>query len=293
MGAFLRLWQRAPLWRWILVGTAAAAVMTVAFPPGGSVPAPAPTVPAATESPPTVLAATESPPVALPKPEPAVPPNANLPTAGASYAARLPLGAQSVPLPPGRWVALAVNNPNPPKTPPSVDVFLARILGGRVVAAALISGSIVPDPRQAGFPAPLEAQIPSFYYRRVLSAVDHGALDLWVCGNTVPARWTDPLRQAAVGVIHQQNITLTDHLDSVVFRFADTQNWMSADFMFTDPAATTDPVPPWTEAAVLSDTGPLSHLEKVRRWGKAWHDIMRSGFTGVLRSGDELHIAPP
>jgi hypothetical protein len=283
MGAFLRLWHRAPVWRWTLLTTAAAAVMAVIFPPVGSIPAPPPAVPAISEPQ----------PVAPPAPQPTVPPNAALPTAGGSYTNRLPLGAQSVPLPPGRWVAVAVNNPNPPTTPPSVDVFLARIMGGHVAAAALISGSIASDPQQAGFPAPLDAQIPSFYYRRVLSAVDHGTLDLWVCGNTTPARWTDPLRQAAIGVFRQQNIALADHLDSVVFRFADTRNWMSADFMFADPDATTVPAPPWTEAAALSDTAPLSHLEKVRRWGKAWHEVMRSGFTGVLHPGDELHIAPP
>jgi hypothetical protein len=284
IGAFLRLWRRAPLWRWTLLATAAAIAMTFAFPPnwpGAGVPARPPQ-----ESP------APPPPTAPIKPNP--PSDANLPTAGASYTSRLPLGAQSVPLPPGHWVALAINtSTGSAAAPPSVNVFLALILGSRLTAAALISGSTAPDPNEAGFPPPLEAQIPSFYYRRVLSAVDHGPLDLWVCGNTRPGQWVDPLRQAALGVIHQQNLTLPDHLDSAVFRLADKRNWVSANFMFTDPNGAADPAQPWTEAAALSDTSPLSHLERVRRWGKAWHEIVRHGFAGALTQGEEAHIAPP
>jgi hypothetical protein len=286
IGAFISLWRRAPLWRWTVLATALAMAMTLAFPPSW------PTASVATPPP----RETPAPPQAAPvKPNPVVPPNStNLPTAGAAYSSRLPLGAQSVPLPPGHWVALAINtSTGSTAAPPSVNVFLALILGNRLTAAALISGSTAPDPNEAGFPAPLETQIPSFYYRRILSAADHGALDLWVCGNTRPGQWTDPLRQAALGVIRQQNLSLPDHLDSAVFRLADKRNWLSANFMFTDPTGATDPAQPWTEAAVLSDTGSLSHLERVRRWGKAWHEITRRGFANALIPGEEAHIAPP
>ena len=283
IGAFVRLWRRAPLWRWTVLATAAATAMTFAFPPNRPTIV---TIPPPQETP-------AAPPQATPvKPNP--PNDANLPTAGAAYSTRLPLGAQSVPLPPGRWVALAVNtSTGSAAAPPSVNVFLALILGSRLTAAALISGSTAPDPKESGFPAPLETQIPSFYYRRVLSAIDHGPLDLWVCGNTRPGQWTDPLRQAALGVIRQQNLTLPDHLDSAVFRLADKRNWLSANFMFTDPNGAADPAQPWTEAAVLSDSGPLSHLERVRRWAKAWHEITRRGFANALTQGEEAHVAPP
>ena len=63
--------------------------------------------------------------------------------------------------------------------------------------------------------------------------------------------------------------------------------------MFPDTAANTSQVRPWIEVAALSDTALLSRPEKVRRWGKAWHEIMRRGFAGLLRPGDEAHIAPP
>ena len=36
----------------------------------------------------------------------------------------------------------------------------------------------------------------------------------------------------------------------------------------------------WTEEAGLSDAAILPHIEKVRRWGKAWHDVLRRGFDG-------------
>jgi hypothetical protein len=151
----------------------------------------------------------------------------------------------------------------------------------------------VPDPKNAGFPAPLDLQTPSYYYRRVVSSADHGALDLWVCGTTQPARWTDPLREAAGATIRKQGLPLPDRFDSAVFRLADTKNWLSAEFMFPDPASITDPIRPWTETAALTDADVLPLLEKVRRWGKQWHEIMRRGFTGTLRQGDEAQIAPP
>ena len=206
-----------------------------------------------------------------------------------------PLGAQTVPLPPGRWVALAVRNvsANPAGGPPDMSAFLALVIGGRIAAAAIISGSIAPDATGSGFASPLQLEVPSFYYRRTLSAVDHGAQDLWLCGASQPAKWNDPLSLAAIGVIRQQGLFLPDRFASAVFRLADSHNWVSADFMFPDPAPTGDPVRPWIEAAALSDAAPLSHVEKVRRWGKQWHEIIRRGFTGTLRPGDEAQIAPP
>jgi hypothetical protein len=301
--AFGRLWVRAPLWRRMWYATGAAVAVTVAFPPawlGGYVPNPIRDRPVAAQA-----TASQSPAEGTdPAPQAstadagvpaAAPPITGVPVAGTFYSGRLLLGAQFVPLPPGRWVALAVKNVSvdPAGGPPTMSAFLALVLGGRIAAAAIISGSVAPDPRSAGFAAPLNLEIPSFYYRRVLSAVDHGALDLWLCGTTQPSRWNDPLSQAAAGVIRQQSLALADRFASVVFRLADTRNWVSADFMYPDPASTTDPVRPWTEVATLPDTSPLSHVEKVRRWGKQWHEIMRRGFAGILRPGDEAQIAPP
>jgi hypothetical protein len=192
-------------------------------------------------------------------------------------------------------VALAVKNASAAPTggPPDMSAFLALVIGGRIVAAAIITGSIAPEATGAGFSPPLHLEIPSFYYRRTLSAVDHGALDLWLCGPSQPSKWNDPLSLAAIGVIRQQGLSLPDRFASAVFRLADRRNWISADFMYPDPAPTNDPVKPWIEAAALSDTAPLSHVEKVRRWGKQWHEIIRRGFAGTLRPGDEGQIAPP
>jgi hypothetical protein len=174
-----------------------------------------------------------------------------------------------------------------------MSAFLALVISGHIAAVAIITGSVAPEATGAGFSPPLQLEIPSFYYRRTLSAVDHGPLDLWLCGASQPSKWNDPLSLAATGVIRQQGLLLPDRFASVVFRLADKRNWVSADFMYPDPTPATDPVKPWTEAAALSDTAPLSHVEKVRRWGKQWHEIIRRGFAGTLRPGDEAQIAPP
>lgn len=217
-----------------------------------------------------------------------------LPRLGALYARRLPLGDQSVPLPPGDWQVLASAGPAAAGDgPASMSVFLAMVLGGRLAGAAVISGSIAPDPKAAGFAAPLELQSPGFYYRRVFASVDHGPLDVWVTGVTHPARWPDPLRKAAAGVLRKQGLAVPEQLESAVFRLADKTNWLSAEFMF--PATTPDEVPvrPWTEVALQPDTAVLSHLEKVRRWGKVWHTVMAAGFAGRAWSPDEARIALP
>ena len=211
MSAFGRLWSRAPLWRRSLFVTAVAAALAIAYPPGWL-------ADSGTGQPPRELLASVGAgqgPALSARPEPAPVVHATdpgLPVAGTFYAGRLPLGEQSVPLPPGRWLALAVASPNASDAPHSVNVFLALVLDGRINAAAVIGGSTAPDPRDAGFAAPLEAQIPPYYYRRVLSAADHGAMDFWLVGASQPARWTDPLRQAAVNVIRQQGLVFADRL---------------------------------------------------------------------------------
>lgn len=287
-----------------MFATAAAIAMTIAFPPawiGGGVNIPTPTSPPAPD--PVRQSPVSRPvnPAAHPDPETVVSRPAagaavsGVPIAGVSYSVMLPMGGQSVPLPAGHWTAIAVatGDASTSAGPPTTSVFLALLQGGRIGGAALIAATTAPDPHEAGFPAPLDVQVPAFYYRRVFSSVDHGALDLWVCGSTMPAKWTDPLRQAALAAIRHQDLMLADRLESAVFRLADKRNWVSADFMYPDPAPTSDPVKPWTEAAVLSDTDTLSHVEKVRRWGKQWHEIMRRSFAGTLRPGDEAQIDPP
>lgn len=216
------------------------------------------------------------------------------PAAGEFYADRLPFGGQSVPLPPGRWIALAVANPTAgkPGTPAVGSAFLGLIQGNNLIAAAVVSGTLKPG--DAGFAAPLEAQNGAFYYKRVIAAVDSGPVDIWVCGLTQPSRWNDPLRQAALRVLTQQGLAPPDHLDSAVFRLADKHNWLMAEFMFPDPSETSsDTIRPWTDLAMLSDDEPLPHLEKVRRWGKAWHDVMVRGFNGGTLGPEVSRISLP
>ena len=213
--------------------------------------------------------------------------------AGAQFSGALPLGPQSMPLPPGRWTVLAVSAGAQASGPPIVNAFLALIVGGRIAAAVVAGGSTAPDPSQAGYPPLLEVQALPVYYRRVLSAIAHGAVDLWLCGRDQPSLWKEPLRQAALGVIRGQGLMFPDRLDTVAIRLSDKRNLMAADFMLPDPAGAADPVRPWTEVAALSDAAPLSHLEKVRRWGKVWHDVMRRGFAGQMKPGEETHVPLP
>jgi hypothetical protein len=166
------------------------------------------------------------------------------------------------------------------------------VLGERVAAAAVISGSTTAQPQSAGFPVPPDAQLPAFYYRRVLTAVDHGPADFWFCGSSLPSKWTDPLRQAAMTALVQQHIGVADRFDSVVFRLSDKRNWLAAEFMFPAPTGE-GAAGPWTEAAVLSDAAVLPHIEKVRRWGKAWHDVLRRGFEGGADFADSARIPLP
>jgi hypothetical protein len=296
MNAFGRLWVRAPLWRRALFIGCAGTAMAIAWPPawlrGGTDVTPEP----------RAVVGQSSPPAARQAPSAPVPANGKaVPVAGEFYVGRLPLGDQAAPLPPGRWLVFAVSGPGAAQTgtaprpsgPPAASAFLGLVLGGRVAAIAVIGGSIESDPGQAGFGAQLEMQNPAFYYRRVLSAVDHAGQDVWICGTTQPANWNDALRKAALGAIRQQALDLPPKLESVVFRFADKRNWLSAEFMFTDPAGDSTPARPWTGLAPLSETAALPHIEKVRRWGKAWHTVMRRGFEGGAWTPDEARIALP
>lgn len=289
MSAFGRLWARAPAWRAALLLTIGCGALTTLFPPGQpEVAVPASLTPTVTRAEPVAA------PVQAPAPAStlAAAPQANMPVPGQVYSDRLPFGSQSVPLPPGHWLAVAVGNNPPTSGVPSAGVFLALVLGERVAAAALISGSTAADPQAAGFLVPADAQIPAFYYRRVLMAVDHGPADFWLCGSSLPSEWSDPIRHAATTALAQQHIGVADRFDSTVFRLSDKRNWLAAEFMFPAPAGE-GAVGPWTEEASLPDAAVLPHIEKVRRWGKAWHDVLRRGFEGDTNLADSARIPFP
>ena len=275
MTAFGRLWARAPAWRAALLLTIVFGALVMLFPPG------TPEVAMPAGHPPV---ATHPEPMAAPSQAPAaaaavVATEGNMPIPGQLYADRLPFGSQSVPLPPGRWLAVGVGNNPPTSGVPNASVFLAMVLGEQVAALGLISGSTAADPQAGGFLVPADAQIPAFYYRRVLKAVDHGPADFWFCGASLPTIWSDPKRRAAIAALAQQHIGVADRFDSAVFRLSDKRNWLAAEFMFSAPAGEAT-ARAWTEEAGLSDAAMLPHIEKVRRWAKAWHDVLRRGFEG-------------
>jgi hypothetical protein len=289
MTAFGRLWARAPAWRAALLVTIGCGALAVLFPPGQlQVQMPARLTPVINRAEPAV-APVQTPATASSL---AAGPAANIPVPGQVYSDRLPFGSQSVPLPPGHWLAVAVGNSPQTSSVPNSSVFLALVLGQQVAAAALISGSTAAEPQAAGFLVPADAQIPAFYYRRVLMAVDHGPADFWLCGRSPPSTWADPVRQAAIKALAQQHIGVADSFDSAVFRLSDKRNWLAAEFMFPAPAGE-GAVGPWTEAAGLSDAAMLPHIEKVRRWGKAWHDVLRHGFEGGTDLVDSARIPMP
>jgi hypothetical protein len=285
MTAFGRLWARAPAWRAALLLTIGCGALAALFPPGQpQVAVPARPTPAVTRAEPVAV------PVRAPAPTAA--PEANIPVPGQMYSDRLPFGSQSVSLPPGHWLVVAVGNDPQTSDVPNSSAFLALVLGERVAAAAMISGSTVVEPRAAGFLVPADAQIPAFYYRRVLMAVDHGPADFWLCGSSLPSEWADPVRRAAITALAQQHIGAADRFDSAVFRLSDKRNWLAAEFMFPAPTGE-GTVRPWTEEAGLSDAALLPHIEKVRRWGTAWHDVLRRGFEGGADLADSARIPMP
>ena len=291
MTAFGRLWARAPAWRAALLLTIGCGALAALFPPGQpQVAVPARLTPTVIRAEPVVAPAPA--PVSAPASTTAPAPEANMVVPGEIYSDRLPFGAQSVPLPPGHWLAVAVGNNPPTSGVSSSSAFLALVLGERVAAAALISGSTAAEPQAAGFLVPADVQIPAFYYRRVLMAVDHGPADFWLCGSSLPSEWPDPVRRAAITALAQQHIGVADRFDSAVFRLSDKRNWLAAEFMFPAPAGE-GTAGPWTEEAALSDAAVLPHIEKVRRWGKAWHDVLRRGFEGGTNLADSARIALP
>ena len=289
MSAFGRLWRRAPLWRTALVLTVGSCALTLLYPPawfGG-------------------YRSVVDPRAGVSGPVPGAalgPTVGRLPLAGDVVSGSLPLGPQVVPLPAGRWTVLAVGQSGGGQgaaqegsgqsgVAPAVEAVLGLVLGGRLEALAVFSGPIAADPAEAGFPAPLEIQTPAFYYRRVLASVDHGPLDVWLCGPSAPAKWGAGSRQAALGVLARQGIAVPERLDTAVFRLANRRVWLSADIGFPGEAGAPDR--PWVEAATISTAAGLPHLEAVRRWAKVWHEVARRGFAGDVRAAENARIPLP
>ena len=225
-----------------------------------------------------------------------------MPSAGDVVSGALPFGPQVVPLPAGRWTVLAVGQSGggqgaagQPAAAPALEAVLGLVLGGRLEALAVFSGPIAGDPAEAGFPAPLEIQTPAFYYRRVLASVDHGPLDVWLCGPSAPAKWASGPRQAAMGVLAREGIAVPERLDTAVFRLANRRIWLSADIGFPGGISGEPGTPdrPWVEAATISTAEGLPHLEAVRRWAKVWHEVARRGFAGDVRAAENARIPLP
>jgi len=93
---------------------------------------------------------------------------------------------------------------------------------------------------------------------------------------------------------------------------SDKRNWLAAEFMFPvsagealageapageaparEATAREATVGAWTAEAALSDAAVLPHIERVRRWGKAWHDVLRRGFEGGTTLADSARIPMP
>src|SRR5277367_4885342 len=134
MTAFGRLWTRAPAWRAALLLTIGCGALAALFPPwqpevavsevavsGGVTPSvrraqpvvapvPAPASSSASSSASASTAAAAA---------------ANTPVPGQIYADRLPFGSQSVPLPPGHWLVVAVGNDPQTSGAPSASAFIA------------------------------------------------------------------------------------------------------------------------------------------------------------------------
>src|ERR1700678_1588232 len=155
MTAFGRLWVRAPVWRATLLLTIVCGALTALFPPWQPAWQPEVAVPARV-TPVVTRAEPVAAPVQAPAPASTVAASsaANLPIPGQIYSDRLPFGSQSVALPPGHWLAVAVGNNPQASGGPSSSAFLALVLGERVAAAALINGSTTAEPQGAGFLVP-------------------------------------------------------------------------------------------------------------------------------------------
>ena len=210
MTAFGRLWARAPAWRAALLLTIGCGALAALFPPGQpQVAVPARLTPAVVRAEPVAA------PVQAPAPAStlAAAPGANIPVPGQIYSDRLPFGSQSVPLPPGHWLAVAVGNDPQASDVPHSSVFLALVLGQRVAAAATDQRFHGGRTARAGFLVPADAQIPAFYYRRVLMAVDHGPADFWLCGSSLPSEWSDPCVTLHITALAQQHIDVADRFD--------------------------------------------------------------------------------
>ena len=107
-------------------------------------------------------AATQAEPPAAPIPPPSVvaATEGNIPVPGQLYADRLPFGSQSVPLPPGRWLAVAVSNNPPTSGVPNASVFLRWSWANRSLRARWSADQRRWNRKRTGFWCPRTRRYP-------------------------------------------------------------------------------------------------------------------------------------
>jgi hypothetical protein len=212
----------------------------------------------------------------------------------------LPLGEQTVPLPAGSWTVYAVNTSTLRAGASIASVFVAQVIDNRLKAVASIRGTTAPDPGRGGFLPDFKPQHSNYYYRRIFSSIEHGAMDYWFCARSEWVRPGDPLDRAGIGALQQKGIAVPDIMLATVFRIADSSRIVSEaiDFNLVPDESASAPMPDqyrvaWSEQATRPPTEGIGPLEKVRRWGKVWHEALRHAFDGRLQSDEAAAAGLP
>ena len=193
---------------------------------------------------------------------------------GKEFEDTIPVGGQSVPLPPGKWTGLAFFRAAP-NSSQGDSVVLGRFEKGKLVGMVAANAQKFPAGVAPGVPVyrPCERKDYLFVDRQINDAF--GEQRCWWINHATGLWDGEPIFKAAKGVAEQHG-AVPNVFVNVAFRRADRQGFVTA-FYLHDPGESgiSSTIGAWRSSEwhrdrVAQDPRRVEYVKELKKWGRVW-----------------------
>jgi hypothetical protein len=282
MTAIRQLWQRAPLWRAVVLTACTSTALAAIY--GDGLRRQQPVSQASSSYTPAV----NSPSAAVP---PAAAPGSAAVAFGQSFRGTVPFIGRSLPLPVGDWMVVGINQAKLPSGQLVGAIMLTRADAGQLLGAVVAFASDGSGPA-AGSPADYTCQGPRVLTARIFAAEDHGRQDNW-CIDAYPAILWDGVQQptvlrAGLGALRQTGVAVPSLMLRSYFIEADKASYLKVNYFLSMqlggiPVPTSRDQNLWTLAGLGQSPERMAFFVRVGNWTARWHTLIKRAFTHEIK----------
>lgn len=186
------------------------------------------------------------------------------------------ISGQRIPLPPGRWLALA-HFRGQASSRQGDSVVLGRIDKGRTTGLVAINAYFGAS-QGNGFPAFKGCDRSDYVHFSRLANEAFGTQRCWWINHATQV-WDQPLFRAAKSVLEERGGTVPPTLVNVGFRRADSSGFTTAFYYFNpeESGISSQPAPwymsEWHKDRISLDARRVDYIKELRNWGSSWAPI--------------------